>query len=738
MKKNANKQKKKAAKKKQLVTKKTAIKKKGQMKRKINFQLPKPLKTESTLQQILTQVTHKNLDKMAVDAIAKCKTIPNGFAIFIKNVDRFAVIRPLKISTFTKLLVEMSKIGPKNFVDETLTLVTNCFILRRLFNRKILHLNHISSICLRIPRVSYFFIPELGIPSDYNKKSLFHSLFSKEMTKLAANQWKLYKEYTKYGYSTESLQFILMHDKIEQLKQIVDTDISFNINKIITESPFVSEKQKHFSLISFAARFGAVNCFTYLMQKGAKITEDAQLNAIKSGAFPIILATIPVGSTITNGLKSAVEFRQFDVFHWLKNNVQCDPVSLCACTRFRDYPIFMYFLNKGTSVNSVDKNKDTPLSLAAKQNNMPLVKFLISIGADPNIVTNAGKTPLIYAIESKAEKVGEYLIKHKAEINPEGTSTTPLIAAITSNNPAFGFLLISKNAQIDATDSNGLTALQYAVKAHSFEAVSMLLSKGANLSVVDSKGNTLLHIACTTGSYEIVQLLISKGLDVNARNNFKETPLHSAVIGGNTNIINLLVATGSQVYAINNDGLTAMNLAARNGAIEILKTIIKLGISINKKISSKCTPLHDAAETDNVNMIEFLIKHGARLNLLDKNGQTPLISAINSNSSKAAKYLIEQGVKVQKKGKNGNTPLHYAAKKDLKLIAALLLEKNADKNAQNNKGQTPLHKAAKYGSKNVIKLLIDAGADTSIKDNQGNIAKVIAKKPSIMSLFQYL
>ena len=70
-------------------------------------------------------------------------------------------------------------------------------------------------------------------------------------------------------------------------------------------------------------------------------------------------------------------------------------------------------------------------------------------------------------------------------------------------------LLISKNADLDATNQLGLTALHYAVQKRDLRVVRLLVNSeendtGKRINRKDERGNTPLHYAVESGNIELL------------------------------------------------------------------------------------------------------------------------------------------------------------------------------------------------------------------------------------------
>ena len=160
-------------------------------------------------------------------------------------------------------------------------------------------------------------------------------------------------------------------------------------------------------------------------------------------------------------------------------------------------------------------------------------KMLIAAGADVNVKSNWGWTPLILAA-----RIGHTEIER---------------------------LLIDAKANVDTTGYHGQTALMMSAELGNIEAVSPLITTEADVNARDEYGDTALMIAVERGHTEIAQLLIAAaGVDVNARDNDGRTALMRAAGNGHTGTVGLLFAASADVHARSNRGETALMLAEKN------------------------------------------------------------------------------------------------------------------------------------------------------------------------------
>jgi ankyrin repeat protein len=64
-----------------------------------------------------------------------------------------------------------------------------------------------------------------------------------------------------------------------------------------------------------------------------------------------------------------------------------------------------YWVEKGADVNVKTDEGETPLFIAAEKNSLEVVKYLVEKGADINVKTNDGKTSLDVADSEEVKKI---------------------------------------------------------------------------------------------------------------------------------------------------------------------------------------------------------------------------------------------------------------------------------------------------------------------------------------------
>jgi truncated hemoglobin YjbI len=143
----------------------------------------------------------------------------------------------------------------------------------------------------------------------------------------------------------------------------------------------------------------------------------------------------------------------------------------------------------------------TLLHGAAGAGSVEVVELLLTLGADPNAIDQAGHAPL-------------YGVGNGCGVPGGGELVRALARA---------------GANLDAQDGvKHCTALHMAARRGNVEVAEALLDCGANLEARDSKGETPLRRAVNCGKISLVTLLLERGADPCTRATGGRTPFEAA------------------------------------------------------------------------------------------------------------------------------------------------------------------------------------------------------------------
>jgi ankyrin repeat protein len=273
-----------------------------------------------------------------------------------------------------------------------------------------------------------------------------------------------------------------------------------------------------FTPFLFAVREGHLEVVRALLEAGAKVNEPLRrrekapggpvdsalyksgrdtsplMLAVQNGHFELAIALVDAGAN-PNDMQSG--FTPLHALSWVRkpdSSDVSDPSTPAGSGRLTSLQFVREIVKRGANVNfrlekgapklpntssRIDSDGATPFLLAADRADVPLMRTLVEVGADPML--------------------------------PNFTNTTPLMAA----------------AGLGTTEP----LEEAGEEPEALEAVKMLLDLGANVNAVDDNGDTAMHGAAYGAYPSVVKLLAERGADPQIwkeKNKFGRTPLFLA------------------------------------------------------------------------------------------------------------------------------------------------------------------------------------------------------------------
>lgn len=328
---------------------------------------------------------------------------------------------------------------------------------------------------------------------------------------------------------------------------------------------------------------------------------------------------------------------------------------------------------------------------------------------------------------------------------PQTDGTTALEWAAHWNDVDAVKLLLSSGADPKVANRYGVTPLSEAAAAGNAAIIEMLLQAGADpKTVTTADGETVLMIAARTGNVEAVKVLLARGADANAKESYRgQTALMWAAAERHADVVKLLLERGadwkiqslaretnipklsaaSSVTPMARGGLTAFHFAAREGDIETGRVMLDAGVDINQVDVDGTSGLVVSILNKRYSYAKFLLDRGAEPNIADSRGRAALYTAIDMRNQDYSALPAH----------TEDDPLP-----NLDLIK-VLLARGANPNAQLTKalpgrsgmdagdttlgpGSTPFMRAARAGDSLAMHALLEYGADPALATKDGNTA----------------
>jgi ankyrin repeat protein len=409
-------------------------------------------------------------------------------------------------------------------------------------------------------------------------------------------------------------------------------------------------------------------------------------------------------------------------------------------------------LRDGAKPNAANRYGVTPLTLAAINGNAQIVNTLLQAGADANGRLPSGETVLMTAARTGSAPVIRALVARGADPNAaeRAEGETPLIWAVSENHPEAARALIEAGADVNrrsapsslpklnfgtsgivpmALPKGAFTPLMYAARQGALESARVLLDANADVNAVDPDGTTALVVAIINTHYDLGALLLARGADPDIADGSGTTALYAAV--------DMHTLTWMQ-------GRPERKTTDRLSSVDLVRLMLEAGATVDAALTSPlllrhhalgdpalgagATPLMRTAKTGDVALMRMLLDYGADPTLVQKNGTTLLIVAagLGWRDGGGALPVYDRG-----------------SEADAIEVIRMALAHGADIHAGNDVGDTAMHGAAIRGADEIIRFLASHGAKVDAKNHQGRTPLDVAlrrqdRSPSTVVLLKEL
>jgi len=177
-------------------------------------------------------------------------------------------------------------------------------------------------------------------------------------------------------------------------------------------------------------------------------------------------------------------------------------------------------------------NGETPLHVAARRWDLPLVEALVARGADVSRQRSDGRTPYAVAELNGNRAVADWLLRNGA--SPDLQPVDRLVAACSRGDlSAAQAMLVEQPALRTAIAAEHYAVLHRAAERDDTAVLAALLACGFDPNRGDEEiGKTALHSAAMAGAVNAVRLLLARGASVTVRDReFNAQPLVWAAEG---------------------------------------------------------------------------------------------------------------------------------------------------------------------------------------------------------------
>lgn len=365
------------------------------------------------------------------------------------------------------------------------------------------------------------------------------------------------------------------------------------------------------------------------------------------------------------------------------------------------------------------------LHFSARTGDIDMIKEFHKQGSSLEARDDKGQTVLFHAVKGKQHAVIEWLTgKGQANVQAvDKQGLTALHVAAQVCDVKSVEILLKHNADINALSSHNLTPLHCIPHSEGARVLILLHKKGADINAFDKDKNRIVHKAASRGDSASLLFKVASdlGADLKVPGAQGNTPAHHAADSGSKIILGLLNQKEIDIQTVRNAaGYTPLMLAARSGKIEAMRFLLERGASYNVADSDGRSLIELSIHWGNPEVISLLQEHGADYQHVTTAGSDihPIWKAVHEGQGTSVAKLIGGGVSVEYEYR-GVRLLQLAIEAENLEVVRLLLERGAAVDVPDLRGWTALHSAAWSGNIETMLLVLQKTENKEAKDHQG-------------------
>lgn len=353
------------------------------------------------------------------------------------------------------------------------------------------------------------------------------------------------------------------------------------------------------------------------------------------------------------------------------------PPVATACAR-ADATIVTTLLEAGADANAAPAGEPVIMT-ASRTGSVDAVTALLARGANVNATeTSKGQTPLMWAAAENHEPVVRLLLSKGADVRARSTTGfTALMFAARQGHLASAQLLVESGANVSDRTPDGTPLLTLAVESLRYATAEFLLERGADPNAVTKREETTLHVLIRgraptrrrrpvddLASATLLEHLLAKGANPNARTpkapRITDAMVASSLRPAIDNVVNL-------------GGATPLLLAAQAADLKAMRILLDHGADARLATYENTTTLMMAAgvgfvegrertrpERDALAAVKLLAEAGVDVNAVNERGQTAVHGAVYRAADSIIEHLAHTGARLDVRDELGRTPQQLA------------------------------------------------------------------------------
>lgn len=378
-------------------------------------------------------------------------------------------------------------------------------------------------------------------------------------------------------------------------------------------------------------------------------------------------------------------------------------------------------IDRGADLHRATTDNWTPIHLS--YNHLETTRVLMENGADANRIAN-DYTPLYLAASENQIEVVKVLLSFDPDLEIRyQTGYTVLGIATLRGYTKVVRLLLEAGANVNQQFDHNNFALQWPVTyntCNTEDILHTLMEYHPDLNLVDDDGDSALHCINFSTTLAVVKLLVNGGSDLETRNYKRMTPLCRAVMVENIEIVKYLIAKKAELNIIGGKYGGPLHIACHLLNLELVKILVEAGANVNLvDPASAGTPIQSACDCwswrgENVmqeSIICYLIDVAkADVTIVGGLQGCALNAACGRSTPQMVELILKKGAKINVEDEMGRVAIHFAAVRSVEHFHPIL-DAGADIEVRDKMGRTALHWAIIGGKIDVVRRVLSLSRD---------------------------
>lgn len=386
---------------------------------------------------------------------------------------------------------------------------------------------------------------------------------------------------------------------------------------LLTAGSSINYTKDGYSALTVACRRGKEDMVAFLLAKGARIPDPADLLSWAIGHNHVGIARTAIER---GGQQALKEF----------------PLHAAAAQGY--VPMIRLLLSQGldpSAYNAWKMGGNSVLYKAVSNNHYDAAAMLLAAGANPD----AGRpSALKKAVGNGNAQMCDLLLSYGADVAraEAGWHGNTSLLGMAANRQQLLPTLLAHRFDPDGVNEHEEPPLRAVFRAGNIDGAHELLRHGADPFIEDEDGNTSLHFAAGFEDADLIAQLLEAGVPLKP-NKEGVTPLMRAVIQGNYETAQVLLEAGDDPHAVYTErgvSCSVFDFAACSNNRQMCQLLLYHGAAIARRNEKGNTPLHITVQCELYNAISCLVANGALWDVQNDEGKTPLDCCADSSQER--------------------------------------------------------------------------------------------------------